>query len=55
MTQVDDSMEKVMYIVLLMDEMITDLVYDKHTGKIYYTMQACIMHGCKNRCIDWFH
>ena len=36
MTQVDDSMEKDKYIVLLMDEMKiqADLVYDKHTGKI---------------------
>ena len=46
MTQVDVSMEKEKYIVLSMDKMKiqADLVYDKRTGKIYYTMQACIMH-----------
>ena len=46
MTQIDVSMEKEKYIVLKMDKMKiqADLVYDKHTGKIYFTIQACIMH-----------
>ena len=47
MTQVDVSMEKEKYIILSMDKMKIQadlVVYDKRTGKIYYTMQACNMH-----------
>ena len=49
MTQVDDSMEKDKYIVLLMDEMKiqADLVYDKHTGKIIILCKHALCMAAK--------